>query len=214
MENEYPGSMATTEDIDEAEQLRCLALKSMVKRSIRKNSKIKSDETDDQDILLLRAAALKTISHKKNTKNCSLVDKDNKLIKNKLHNGKKRTISSKALKVKKKIKPNESKNVHVNNIFVDSKETSIEDLKYNPEIKQEVKLKFESNIESQIKPTPDKKEDVKKIIRNGSIQLSNLDSDKYNETMVLRITFSSSESDDSSSDCDSTKPNVRGFQIR
>lgn len=212
--------MATTEDIDEAEQLRCLALKSMVKRSIRKNSKIKSEETDDQDILLLRAAALKTINHKKNTKNGLLVDKNPKLIKNKLPNGKKRTHSyNKVSKIKKKIKSNEIRNKRVkNNITVNiieentQKELLFEDLKFDPEIKQDNVLKSKSNTESQVIPTADT-EDAKKIIRNGSIQLSNLDSDKYNETMVLEITFSSSESEDSSNDCDVTKPNVCVFSI-
>lgn len=216
--------MATTEDIDEAEQLRCLALKSMVKRSIRKNSKMKSEEPDDQDILLLRAAALKTINHKKNTKNGLLVvDKDQKLTKNKLHNGRKRTLSNnKFLKIKKKIKLNESRNRYYNNNTTIStvdiieentqKELPVEDIKYNTEIKEDIVFKSKPKTESQIKSIADTKEDLKKIIRNGSIQLSNLDSDKFNETMVLQITFSSSESDDSS-DCDITKPNVCEFSI-
>ncbi|VVC41761.1 Hypothetical protein CINCED_3A024020 [Cinara cedri] len=206
--------MATTEDIDEAEQLRCLALKSMVKRSIKKNSKIKSDESDDNDILLLRAAALKTIAHKKNTKKRSLIDKDNKLIKNKLLRGRKRTSSKKVLKMKNKMKSIESKNKFINNNNNNNTNTklSIEDLKYNSEIKKEDQLKFKPKTETIIDPTVDINEDVKKIVRNGSIQLSNLDSDKYNETMVLHITFSSSESEDSSSDSiksfsDSTKSN-------
>jgi len=61
--------MATKEDIEEAAQLRFLALQSMVK-GIKKTSNNGANEInndnydDDSDIKLLRAAALKTITNK------------------------------------------------------------------------------------------------------------------------------------------------------
>lgn len=193
--------MATNEDIDEAEQLRFLALKSMVKKSSKKQSSTNTTDIDDQDILLLRAAALKTINNKS-----SISNKDENPVKSKLINGKKRTISSplSPLARKKNIKLTEMKNNNLVHNF--TRNTSIASttgvLKHIPQQECKSKQKLESYIKKQSKPEVIKKDETKKIIRNGSIQLSNLDSDKFNETMILRITFSSSESDDSSSECD------------
>jgi len=198
--------MATVEEIDEAEQLRFLALKSMVRRTSKKKNSLNTD-TDDQDILLLRAAALKTINNKN-----SLNNKDKNFVKNKLINEKKRlnkeALSSSASK--KNIKLTDMRNNNLlNNI---TSNTSIGNttrvLKNDSEQEFKSKNKLEHNIESQSKPEVINKDDIKKIIRNGSIQLSNLDSDKFNETMILHITFSSSESDDSSSECEVIKNKV------
>lgn len=192
--------MATVEEIDEAEQLRFLALKSMVRRSSKKKNNPNID-TDDQDILLLRAAALKTINNKS-----SLSNKNENPVQNKLINEKKRSISSHVspLASIKSIKLTDQKNNNLVTKFTSN--TSIGStsrvLKYNPQQESKSKHKFESNIESKCKPEVINKDNVKKIIRNGSIQLSNLDSEKFNETMVIHITFSSSESDDSSNECD------------
>lgn len=180
--------MATVEETDEAEQLRFLALKSMVRRSSKKKNSPNID-TDDQDILLLRAAALKTINNKS-----SLGNKDEKLVKNKLINEKKRSLSSQVspLASKKIIKLTDMKNNNLVNNFTSNTSTgnTTRVSKHDPQ--QECK----------------NKDDIQKIIRNGSIQLSNLDSEKFNETMILRITFSSSESDDSSNECDVVKNQV------
>ncbi|XP_015370147.1 PREDICTED: uncharacterized protein LOC107166121 [Diuraphis noxia] len=193
--------MATVEEIDEAEQLRFLALKSMVRRSSKKKNNPNTD-IDDQDIMLLRAAALKTINNKS-----SISNKDENSVKNNLINEKKRSRSSHVspLASKKSIKLTDKKN---NNLVTDfTSNTSIGNTtrlsKYDPQQEYTSKHKLES-IESQSKPEVINKDDVKKVIRNGSIQLSNLDSEKFNETMVLHITFSSSESDDSSNECDVT----------
>ncbi|XP_060860167.1 uncharacterized protein LOC132937370 [Metopolophium dirhodum] len=197
--------MATVEEIDEAEQLRFLALKSMVRRSSKKTSS--NTDTDDQDILLLRAAALKTINNKS-----SLGNKDEKLGKNTLINEKKRSISSQVspLASKKTIKLTDKKNNNLVNNFTNniSIGNTIRVSKHDPQQECKSKHKLESNIESQSNPEVINKDDIKKVIRNGSIQLSNLDSEKFNETMILRITFSSSESDDSSSECDVVKNKV------
>lgn len=198
--------MATVEEIDEAEQLRFLALKSMVRRSSKKKISSNTD-TDDQDILLLRAAALKTINNKS-----SLNNKDENVVKNKLVNEKKRSISSQVspLASKKSMKLTDMKNNNLVNNFTYN--TSIGNTtrvsKYDSQQECKSKHKLESNIESQSKPEVIIKDDMKKIVRNGSIQLSNLDSETFNETMILRITFSSSESDDSSSECDVVKNKV------
>lgn len=195
--------MATVEETDEAEQLRFLALKSMVRRSSKKKNSSNID-TDEQDILLLRAAALKTINNKN-----SLGNKNENLVKNNLINEKKRSISNQIspLEIKKNIKLTDVKNNNLVNHV--TRNTSIDNIgrvsKHNPEQEYKSKHKFESNIESQSKPAVINKDEIKKVIRNGSIQLSNLDSEKFNETMVLHITFSSSESDDSSSECDGKK---------
>jgi len=187
--------MATVEEIDEAEQLRFLALKSMVRRSSKKKNNPNID-TDDQDILLLRAAALKTINNKK-----SLSNKDKSPVKNKLINEKKRSRSSQVSPSasKKSIKLTDMKN-NLNTNFTSSNSigNTTRVLKHDPQ----QNFKSKHKLESQSKPEVINKDDIKKIIRNGSIQLSNLDSEKFNETMILRITFSSSESDDSSNECD------------
>ncbi|XP_026817080.1 putative uncharacterized protein DDB_G0292292 [Rhopalosiphum maidis] len=192
--------MATVEEIDEAEQLRFLALKSMVRRSSKKNTN--NTDTDDQDILLLRAAALKTINNKSSQGN-----KDEKIVNNQLINEKKRSISSQVspLVNKKNIKLTDMKNNNlVNNVTNNTNTGNITRVsKHHLEQVFKNKHKLETNIESQSKSEViNNKDDIKKIIRNGSIQLSNLDSEKFNETMILHITFSSSESDDSSSESD------------
>lgn len=198
--------MATIEEIDEAEQLRFLALKSMVRRSTKKKN-IPNTDPDDQDILLLRAAALKTINNKS-----SLGNKDEKLGKNTLINEKKRSISSQVspLASKKTIKLTDMKTNNLVNNFTSNTSigNTIRVSKYDPQQECKSKHKLESNIEPQRNPLVINKDDTKKVIRNGSIQLSNLDSEKFNETMILRITFSSSESDDSSSECDVVKNKV------
>ncbi|XP_025192795.1 uncharacterized protein LOC112592860 [Melanaphis sacchari] len=203
--------MATVEEIDEAEQLRFLALKSMVRRSSKKKNSSNTD-TDDQDILLLRAAALKTISNKNSPSN-----KDEKLIQNKLINEKKRSISNQVspLASKKNIKlTNMKNNSFVNNVTSNTSTGYVTSVsKHDPEQGCKSKPKSESNIESQSKSEDINKDDIKKIIRNGSIQLSNLDSEKFNETMILHITFSSSESDDSSSECDVVQNKVKQKNI-
>lgn len=208
--------MASNEDNDEAEQLRFLALKSMVRRSKPNNS---DNDADDQDIKFLRAAALKTITHKSNAQNHSLVNKDDKIVKSLIVNEKKRSISGlSSLRNKKNIKLNEnemtdSKNFTNNSIVRKSSEV----LNHEHEQEYKRKSKFEYNAEAQSKPkaeshdkttVSDSKDEFKKIVRNGSMQLSNLDSEKVDETMVLHITFSSSESEDSSSECDTIKKEV------
>ncbi|XP_025421766.1 uncharacterized protein LOC112691642 [Sipha flava] len=181
---------------DEAEELRFLALQSMVRRSMK--NKVNTNETDDQDIRLLRAAALKSITHRNNTQNNRLSLKDDKLVKTQLINDKKRSLPECPLGRKKMLISNESK---INN--------SVEHInKKNPGVNNfELKHKpiLEPKAESQSNPATVNKGDVKKIVRNGSIQLSNLDSEKFDETMILHITFSSSESDDSSTECDTIK---------
>lgn len=198
--------MATVEDIDEAEQLRFLALKSMVRRSCKKKITSNTD-TDDQDILLLRAAALKTINNKSSPGN-----KDEKFGENKLINEKKRSLSSQLspLASKKTIKLTDMKNINLVNNFTSNTSigNTIRVSKHDPQLECKSKHKLESNIESQSNPEVINKNDIKKVVRNGSIQLSNLDSEKFNETLILRITFSSSESDDSSNECDAVKNKV------
>lgn len=208
--------MATNEDNDEAEQLRFLALKSMVRRS--KQNSLDND-ADDQDIKLLRAAALKTITHKSNAQNHSLVNKDDKLVKSQIVNEKKRSISGlSSLRNKKSIKLNENNTTDSKN-FINNSHVKKSSEVLNREHEQEYKRKqkLEHNTESKVEFTAeslnktavnDSKDDFKKIVRNGSMQLSNLDSEKVDETMVLHITFSSSESDDSSSECDTIKKEV------
>lgn len=212
--------MASNEDNDEAEQLRFLALKSMVKRSKQNNS---DNDADDQDIKLLRAAALKTITHKNNAQNHSLVDKDDKLVKSQIVNEKKRSISSlSSMRNKKSIKRNENKTTdskHFTNNSILRKSSEVLNHEHEQEYKRKPKLEY--NTGAQSKPeaeciaeshyktaVSDSKDDFKKIVRNGSMQLSNLDSEKVDETMVLHITFSSSESEDSSSECDTIKKEV------
>lgn len=199
--------MATNEEIDEAEQLRFLALQSMVRRSVEKKSKVITEETDDQDILKLRAAALKTINPKSKTRNSLLVkNKDKHTVKSQSVNGKKRSINDQVnpLRNMKKIKLNANKNSDSKGLTSDT--TRI--LKCDLEQKKTCKSNLQHNIESQNKPLAVNVDKVQKIVRNGSIQLSNLNSEKVNETMVLHITFSSSESDDSSNECDTIKKDV------
>lgn len=201
--------MATYEDIDEAEELRFLALKSMVKRSKPNNPNVKSkepDESDDQDILLLRAAALKTISQK---------TPQNGLFPNKndeLENGQVKKIKrSKSGQV-----PTMDKNKHLK--LNGESEISDSVVKTNPRVSSEVSKHdvgqkrrhyFEPDTKSQGESITSNKDDVKKTIRNGSIQLSNLDSKIFDETLVVRVTFSSSESDENSSnECDTIEKNV------
>lgn len=187
--------MDFNEEMDEAEELRFLALRSMVKRSKPANY-IKPEATDDSDILLLRAAALKTITTK-NTRIKLLVNKDDKSKQSTEVNKKKRHSRTSVSKSNKMIKLENN----LKNGFVNSSAIKKDVLKYsntNHECNNFVKPK--PKIES--KPLIESKDDVKKIVRNGCIQLSNLDSKNVNETMVLRITFSSSESEESSSECD------------
>lgn len=194
--------MATDEEFDEAEQLRLLALHSMVKRSKPKskpkNFKIKNDETDDSDIVLLRAAALKTITHKSNTQNRLLVNENSDPFQGKDVSGK-RSCEASPLRSKKHViiqqnMSNEQLCNFTNDPSIESYKKSLEHIKKEQcgQDKPEIKSKLVAN----------NNDNTKKIVRNGSIQLSNLDSEKVNETLVLHITFSSSESDDSSSECD------------
>lgn len=193
--------MATKEDIDEAEELRFLALKSMVKRSRKKKSSLKIDEVDDPDILLLRAAALKTITNKKSNKNYTLVNENDKPVNGGLLNEKKRSNSQVTpSKSKKSKKLNEKQNIKYT-------ESEISSITFKNVSEHHHKCK--STLELQQSVDTVNKDDVKKVVRNGSIQLSNLDSEKVDETMVISITFSSSESDDSLSEYDNIKKNVR-----
>lgn len=194
--------MATDEEIDEAEQLRLLALHSMVKRSKPKskpnNFNIKTNETDDSDIVLLRAAALKTITHKSNTQNSLLVNDDKDSFQDKYVSGK-RSCEVSPLRSKKHVKIEQ--NMINEQLYSFTNDPSIESYKESLEhIKKEQCGQNKPEIKSKL--VADNNGNTKKIVRNGSIQLSNLDSEKINETMVLHITFSSSESDDSSSECD------------
>lgn len=173
----------SNEEVDDAEQLRFLALQSMIKRSKPNNFKPKTDDVDDQDILLLRAAALKTITTKNS--NISLV------------NNKKRSCQVSPQRNQKNLK---LKHEHINDLTNKTfNDKSKETLQYDH--KQDVE-KYEPQSESHNKSVIEKKDEVKKIVKNGSIQLSNLNSEKVDETMVLHITFSSSESDGSTSECE------------
>lgn len=195
------------EEGDEAANLRFLALQSMVKRLKQTSSDNRTDEHDDQDILMLRAAALKTITNKSNTQNSSSFYKDNELEKGKLLKQKKRSRSRsnhrKSTKKRTKyIKLNES-NFTKNYSNIETSTT----IKNDPErehFREPNILKHESSAESESTSVAANKDEVKKIVRNGCMQLSNLDSEKVDETMVLHITFSSSESssDDSSNESD------------
>jgi len=195
--------MATKEDIEEAAQLRFLALQSMVKR-IKKTSsnnvanEINNDNYDeDSDIKLLRTAALKTITNK--SKVSLINNKDIKLEKCLLVNEKKRCLSDQeyVTKNKKSMKLNNC-NLSDNANNRKSSETS-----KNYFIKEEHCNEPHDMIltESPNKQVPVTQEEIIKVVRNGSMQLSNLDSKKVDETMILHITFSSS--DDSSSDSSS-----------
>lgn len=191
--------MVTDEEVDEAEQLRLLALQSMAKRSKPKKARIKTDETDEFDIVLLRAAALKTITAKNNAQNSLLVSGDGKLFKTK-EVSKKRSCeesplkSKKCGKLEKKIN-NEQSYSFTTDSSIESYKESLDNIK-----KEHIGGLYKSEIEGKL--VANDNDGTKKIVRNGSMQLSNLDSEKVNETMVLQITFSSSESDDSSSECD------------
>lgn len=199
---------------DEAANLRFLALQSMVKRLKHSSSNNGTDEHDDQDILMLRAAALKTITNKSNTQNSSLLYKDNKPEKSQFLKQKKRNKSSQesTKKNNKSIKLTETNFTNNCNI-----ETSTKILKNDLKEEQFRKLtnistmpNNISSVEFQSTSEVTNKDEVKKIVRNGCMQLSNLDSEKVDETMVLHITFSSSEnsSDDSSNECDIVKKDV------
>lgn len=195
---------------DEAANLRFLALQSMVKRLKKSSSNNGTDEHDDQDILMLRAAALKTITNKSSTQNSSLLHKDNKLEKNPFLKQKKRSKNGQesTKKNNKNIKLNE---IHFTNNC--NTETSTKILKNDLEeehFRKPTMPNCVSSVESQSTSEAANKDKVKKIVRNGCMQLSNLDSEKVDETMVLHITFSSSESssDDSSNECDIVKNDV------
>lgn len=187
--------MATNDDIDEAEELRFLALQSMVRRS--KKKIVNNNDTDDQDIKMLRAAALKTIAHRNNAQNNKLPKNDDKLMKSPLINEKKRSLPVSTLGNKKMLISNGSKDIKSVEQTNKEKPSEVNDFGH------EHKCKLVPNAESQSKSTDVNKDEVKKIVRNGSIQLSNLNSEKFDETMILHITFSSSESDDS--ECDAKK---------
>lgn len=195
---------------DEAANLRFLALQSMVKRLKKSSSNNGTDEHDDQDILMLRAAALKTITNKSSTQNSSLLYNDNKLEKSQFLKHKKRSKSSQepTKKNKKYIKLNETNFTNNCNI-----KTSTKILKNDLDeeyFRKPTMASHVSSVESQSTSEAANKYEVKKIVRNGCMQLSNLDSEKIDETMVLHITFSSSESssDDSSNECDIVKKDV------
>lgn len=201
--------MATKEDIDEAEELRFLALKSMVKRSKKKKSSHKTEEVDDSDILLLRAAALKTITHNKKIKNNTLINKNDKPIDGMLLNEKKRNNSQISPLKNKKSKKLNDRQVYIS-VNTKNTEPDISTKIVNNIPKQEHKSmpKLEPNSKSNKNDNIFNKDDIKKIVRNGSIQLSNLDSEKVDETMVISITFSSSESDDELCECNTIKEDV------
>lgn len=197
--------MATYEDVDEAEELRFLALKSMVKRSKQSNPSVKPnepDEPDDQDILLLRAAALKTISQKG-----SLINKDDKLVNGQVNKIKRSKSSQVPTMDKNKYLKLNDENDNSDSVVKTNSRVSSEVSKYD--VGQKRRHYFEPNAKSQSELVVTNKDDVKKTIRNGSIQLSNLDSKIFDETLVVRVTFSSSESDENSSnECDTIKKNV------
>lgn len=88
-----------------------------------------------------------------------------------------------------------------------------------PRLEPNAELISESKIEPKVKPQPKSelhingdvqfdKPDIKPIIRNGIIRLSNLDSTGICETMILDITFSSSDSEDSASEYDTLDNHV------
>lgn len=197
--------MAANEEIDEAEQLRFIALQSMVRKQ---KSKAISEETDDQDIQNLRDAVLKSIPHKSKTRNSLLVkNKDKHTVKSQSVNGKKRGIHDQVnpLKIIKNTKPSANKNSGSKN---DITNNTIKKIKCEPDQKQTCITRLNPTTESQNKSEAVNKDKVKKIVKNGCIQLSNLNSENISETMVIHITFSSSESDDSSNECDTIKNNV------
>lgn len=191
--------MTTKEEIEEAAQLRFLALQSMVKRMRHTNPDNRVDRTnnvnnydDDPDINLLRAAALKTIANKK--KVGSLSNKDDKYENRLLRNEKKRSISDqeRITKNNKYLKPNKS-NKADNGKSICSKHGNAKNAR-----REKRKCRKQSHDTSVSKSSYKPDAEITKIVRNGCIQLSNLDSEKVDETMILHITFSSS--DDSSSD--------------
>ncbi|XP_050426627.1 uncharacterized protein LOC126836949 [Adelges cooleyi] len=182
-------TMATTnDDFDDAEQLRLIALQSMVRRTMKSNS---NQTNDDQDILLLRAAALQSIASKidnrKNTKKPIKIKSSS--IKSQNVRAKKRSKSdrlpSPSKNHKHRGKRKKEDNLAIDNLSIDNYENVIEDNKE--------------------KPVEPNKVEAKKIVKNGSMLLSNLNSEGIDETMVIKITFSSTESDDSSSDTDDSK---------
>lgn len=175
-----------------------------------------SGNTDDQHILSPRAAALESVASKINTKNeCpTLFRKDDNLVEAQLVNGTKRSKNDQVspLGSRKYVKRRKNNNIAISDLK--SSRTSVEEKStgfirthsndFNNE--RNIKSKFDLAREPYAKPPLESttiiKNGVEKIIRNGSIRLSNLNSDKVVETMILNITFSSSEDDDSSSDSD------------
>lgn len=197
--------MATNEEIDDPEQLRLLALQSMVRRSMHNNS---NKNTDDQDILLLRAAALKTITPKNSTQNSSsMFNKNSKFKEAQLANEIKKSKRDQVSPSRKRVK-NKNKNSLDCDINNSKTERPTKYLKTDSNPQCELEPKLLSNVELQCKPETIIKDNVKKVVRNGSILLSNLNSDGIDETMVLHITFSSSESDDSSNESDTNEKQV------
>lgn len=165
-----------------------------------------------------------TITHKSNVQNYSLVNEDDKLVKSWIVDEKKRSIgdSLHSLQNKKSIKLIENKTADSKNFISNSiVRNSSGVLNHDREQKYERKAILEYNAEVQSKPeakyiaeshnkttVSQSKDDFKKMLRNGSIQLSNLNSEEVDETMVLHITFSSSESEDASIECDIIKKEV------
>lgn len=192
--------MATQEEIDEAAQLRFLALQSMVKRVKQTNSNNKfniidtdNNYDDDTDIKSLRAAALKTIINKQTIS--PLRNRDEKLQKCLIINEKKRGINDQDILVT-------TNNKHLKSNGFDFAANNTEDGQFNEPKNIPEKNDTESNhisvTESPNKQVAITQNENAKIVRNGCMQLSNLDSEKVDETMIIRIAFSSS--DDSSSD--------------
>lgn len=200
--------MACHENNDEIEHLRLLALKSMVRRSKNKSS---DHEVFDEDIKLLRAEALKTMNRKRNTQNNSLVNKDEKHVKIQIVNEQKRSIDDlSSFRNKKIIKLNENRTTDskdLSNYSYIKKSSGVlkddhkQEFKHKPKLKCNIKSQVEYTAESHNKVAiNDSKGNFKKTVRNGCMQLSNLDSDKIDETMI--VTLNLSESDDLSSEYD------------
>lgn len=190
--------MASKEEIEEAAQLRFLALQSMVKRMRHTDSDNRVDEIDtgsnyddDPDIKLLRAAALKTITNKNNVS--PLSNKGDKYEKCLLSDERKRVMSNQECASNKYLKPNNS-NLADDKKSIFKNGNSKNDRREKEQFCSDTSV-AESSNQSAVAVT---REEITRVVRNGCIQLSNLDSEKVDETMILHITFSSS--DDSSSD--------------
>lgn len=213
--------MDFNENNDEIEQLRLIALKSMVRRSKKNSSDTVHTDVYDQDIKLLRAEALETITRKRNSQNNSLVNKDEERVKSQNVNNKKRCISAlSSLPNKKSIKLNKnettgSKDLSNYSNLRKSSEVSNDDHKQKYICKPKLECNFESQSKSQVQyiaeshsktAVNDNKDSLNTIFRNGCMQLSNLNSEKIVESMI--VTFSSSESDDLSTECDTIMNDV------